>query len=58
MKKLKLLLAAELPPLVVALGVGMIFGYGVGLHKGVLLAAVVFLILQPFILLPYFRKNW
>jgi hypothetical protein len=57
MKKLRLLLAAELPPLVVAVGLGMVFGYGVGLHEGALLAAVVFLILQPFILLPFFRKN-
>ena len=57
MKKLKLLLAAELPPLVVAVGLGMLFGYGVGLHKGALLAAVAFLILQPLILLPFFRKN-
>ena len=57
MKKLKLLLVAELPPLVVAVGLGMIFGYEVGLNKGVMLTAVVFLILQPFILPPFFRKN-
>lgn len=57
MKKLKLLLGKELPPFVVAVGLGVIFGYGAGLHKGALLAAVVFLILQPFVLLPLFRKN-
>ena len=57
MKGLKLLLVAELPALVVALGIGLIFGYGVGLYKGALLAVVVFLVLQPFMLLPFFRKN-
>lgn len=57
MKKLKSLLGIELPPFVVAVGLGVMLGYGAGLHKGALLAAVVFLILQPFVLLPLFRKN-
>jgi len=57
MDKVKYLLAVELPSLVVAAGLGLIFGYGAGLHKGALLAGVVFLVLQPLILVSFFMRN-
>ena len=56
MKKLKQLLQAELPALVAASGLGLIFGTGLGFYKGALLFGCVFFILQPFVLMPLFRK--
>lgn len=57
MTKLKRLIIAELPPLAVATGLGIIFGVGIDAAKGGMLFLVVFLILQPFVLAPLFRRS-
>lgn len=54
---LKKLLLAELPSLVVAAGLGVIFWINLGFYKGVLLFGLAFLVMQPFVLVPFFRKK-
>ena len=54
---LKKLLMAELPSLVVAAGLGAIFWINLGFYKAALLFGFVFLVMQPFVLVPFFRRK-
>lgn len=54
---LKKLLLAELPSLVVAAGLGSIFWVYLGFYKAALLFGFAMLLMQPFVLVPFFRKK-
>jgi hypothetical protein len=54
---LKKLLWAELPALVVSLGLGAVFWFYLGMYKGLLLFAAIFLLLQVFVLPSFISKN-
>lgn len=54
---LKNLLLVELPALVVAAGLGVIFWVSLEFYKAAFLFGFVVLVMQPFVLVPFFRMR-